>query len=75
MVQRGLKSAGGAGDGSYSDSSIISFKSSVISQILLRIPKNHPSNSVIMSSSVVGTSVAATPAQIRLEARAEQDPS
>ena len=54
MVRRGLKSVGGAGDGSYSNSSIISFKSSITSQTLLRIHNSHSSTSLIMSSSCVG---------------------
>ena len=55
MVRRGSKSAGGAGDGSYSNSSIISFKSSITSQTPLRIHNSRPSTSSIMSSSCVGT--------------------
>ena len=55
MVQRGSKSAGGAGDGSYSNSSIISFKSSITSRTPSRIHNSRSSSSSIISSSCVGT--------------------
>ena len=55
MVRRGSKSVGGAGDGLYSNSSIISFKLSITSQTPSRIHNSCSSSSSIMSSSCVGT--------------------